>query len=328
MPFPTLSAITGEDVQEIKDSLEKQRKELQWLLSSLDELNIKSLSADLIKVGPNTKFEPGYDPVAVAEFAKIQAEQLVRDQSAADGIITDGKINDAKEWFGQVVIDESLLIRNDLNLTAPLPTSIMMDSSGITAFSYGSSYARMDYRGLYIQGGAIDIRTNYEPNRGVYFDANGIRAYDNMGRKTFDITSNGEITLGGPAGTFINRDGLIADFIIGNTFVVGRNSTNTKLTMTTSDTGSHKFISNQAAGFEIGSSGSLSLNVGVGYPIWMNGFTRVYRNNFSVDYYDSALLQDRPLLATNINEKTVAINGTLNVTSINVANGGLVAKFG
>lgn len=352
MPFPTLSSITGEDVQEIKDSLEKQRKELQWLLSSLDELNIKSLSAelitaDMIKVGPDTVFEPGYDPVAVGEYAKELAEQLIRDKAYQDGIIftdingkiqavnseiegiliqaglVDGKINTAKEWMGQVAIDEANLVRQNLNLTSPLPTSIVMNSTGITAFSSGSSYARMDYRGLYIQGGAIDIRTNYEPNRGVYFDANGVRAYDNMGRKTFDITSNGDITLGGSAGTFINRDGLVADAIIGNTFVVGRNFTNTKLTLSTSDTGSHKIISNQAAGFEINSSGSMSFTVGGGFPIQLNSFTRV----------NSDLSVERPgkvILATSVNEDRVVVNGTLKVTNLEItgASTGNVAVFG
>lgn len=355
MPFPSLSQITGEDIQELKDSMEKQRKELQWLLSSLDELNIKKLSAelitaDMIKVGPDTNFTPGYDPTAVAEHARLQAEQLIRDKAYQDGLIfqdingkiqlintelggivglVDGKINDAKAWAGQRAIDEASLVRQNLNLVGSLPTTLQLNSTGITAYtSYDSSrYARLDYRGLYVQGGAIDIRTNYEANRGLYLDANGMRAYDNIGRKTFDITTNGDITLGGSAGTFINRDGIVADYIIGNTFVVGRNFTNTKLTMTTSDTGSHKFYSNQAAGFEIGSSGSLSFNVGSGYPIFLNGFTRVNNSNLSVDYTEGGT--SRVLMATNISSKEVSVNGTLRVTDLVVTgSNGNIAVFG
>src|SRR5699024_4833742 len=53
-------------------------------------------------------------------------------------------------------IDEAM--RDDLNLEAPLPSSIVLNSSGITALTERSdSYARMDYRGLYVRGGAIQI---------------------------------------------------------------------------------------------------------------------------------------------------------------------------
>lgn len=49
-------------------------------------------------------------------------------------------------------------IRDNLNLTAPLPTSIGMGSFGIKASTANSNkYAQLDYRGLYIAGGAIQI---------------------------------------------------------------------------------------------------------------------------------------------------------------------------
>lgn len=49
-------------------------------------------------------------------------------------------------------------IRNDLRLQAALPTSIKLDSNGITASTTDvNKFARLDYRGLYVQNGAIQI---------------------------------------------------------------------------------------------------------------------------------------------------------------------------
>lgn len=51
-------------------------------------------------------------------------------------------------------------IRDDLRIVSALPTSITMDSNGITATVSGNpnQFARLDHRGLYIQGGAIQIQ--------------------------------------------------------------------------------------------------------------------------------------------------------------------------
>lgn len=49
-------------------------------------------------------------------------------------------------------------IQGDLRLTSPLPTTISLDSSGITANTgKADSFARMDYRGVYCKKGAIQI---------------------------------------------------------------------------------------------------------------------------------------------------------------------------
>jgi hypothetical protein len=61
----------------------------------------------------------------------------------------------APEDTDQKVMD----VRNDLRLSAPLPTSLTMNQNGITAStSDPSKYARFDYRGLYVQGGAVEVR--------------------------------------------------------------------------------------------------------------------------------------------------------------------------
>lgn len=48
-------------------------------------------------------------------------------------------------------------VRDDLQLDAPLPSDLTLDASGVTASSSGGGYARLDYRGLYVYGGAIQI---------------------------------------------------------------------------------------------------------------------------------------------------------------------------
>lgn len=98
-------------------------------------------------------------------------------------------------------------LRTDLRLTATLPTSIKMDANGITATAAGTSgYARLDHRGLYINNGAIDIRTGTTSDRGVLFDAYGIRGYNASGIKTFEIDNLGNAMfsgrLSGATGTF------------------------------------------------------------------------------------------------------------------------------
>lgn len=83
-------------------------------------------------------------------------------------------------------------LRKDLRLTSPLPTSLTLDSSGITAYTASSSnFARLDYRGLYVQGGALDIRTSSVTNRGIVIDGSGIRGYNTSGTKTFEIDTSG-----------------------------------------------------------------------------------------------------------------------------------------
>lgn len=90
MPIPSFSPIVGTNSEEILDSLEKQRKELQWLLQHLDSKNVKELNAEVInagrisskhlKVGSDTEFEEGYDTRALFEVTNdritLEVEEL------------------------------------------------------------------------------------------------------------------------------------------------------------------------------------------------------------------------------------------------------------
>lgn len=118
-------------------------------------------------------------------------------------------------------------IRADLRLTAPLPTNLSLDGNGITATVTGNStrFVRMDYRGLYVQNGAIDIRTGAESNKGVLFDGDGIRAYNSYGEKTLDFNTNGDFMFGGrlegATGTFTGELRAASGTFSGNLSAAG-----------------------------------------------------------------------------------------------------------
>ncbi len=93
MPIPSLGAINGENIQELIDSLEKQRKELAYTLMSLDSSNVLELNAEVInagvinakhiKIGSESTFEPGYDPAGIVStldtrFSVIEGDITAR----------------------------------------------------------------------------------------------------------------------------------------------------------------------------------------------------------------------------------------------------------
>lgn len=81
-------------------------------------------------------------------------------------------------------------VRTDLRLTAPLPTTLAMDANGITATTTGdiNAYARLDYRGLYVAKGAIQIDSGVG---GVSLSgANGLIATQGSGTNRVKISLN------------------------------------------------------------------------------------------------------------------------------------------
>lgn len=68
------------------------------------------------------------------------------------------KANAAQAAATKVANDNDTELRNNLRITGQLPTSIALNQYGITAYTTDpTQYARLDYRGLYIKGGAIQI---------------------------------------------------------------------------------------------------------------------------------------------------------------------------
>lgn len=127
---------------------------------------------------------------------------------------------------------------------------------------------------------------------------------------------NGTVTADYVNALGITAKWVSADSLLGSRLYIGKNgvSQSTFLEMFTSDGGAHYIKSNQAAGFRIESTGSLSLQTGPGYPVNINAFTRIQNNNLSVENAAGT-----PLLATNLNNMSVAVSGDLNANYINAA---------
>lgn len=68
------------------------------------------------------------------------------------------RLGGTSNYVENYVAGVDAILRDDLQLEAPLPTSLKMNAEGITAYtSDPEKYARLDYRGLYIKGGALQI---------------------------------------------------------------------------------------------------------------------------------------------------------------------------
>ena len=114
-----------------------------------------------------------------------------------------------------------------------------------------------------------------------------------------------------PGATSIHGGNIMANTIsansfYGNVFTVGNGVTSTKLTMTTTDSGSHTFHSTQAAGFRISSDGSLSLAANPSYGIYTRNAPFVVESGFRVDSGTSQF---------NTN---VTVNATLNASALQI----------
>lgn len=115
-------------------------------------------------------------------------------------------------------------VRKDLRLNAPLPTSILMDANGITASGTDASkYARLDYRGLYIAGGAIQIdgglsegqlaqgvtrKMSYLDSNGLYTGQVNIGGSGQNGILSIKNSSNSEIVRGDTNGLTVNNGAI------------------------------------------------------------------------------------------------------------------------
>lgn len=273
-------------------------------------------------------------------------------------------------------LQEANGVRSDLRLTAPLPTNLTLNGEGITATVTGSpsKFARMDYRGLYIQGGALDIRTSATTNSGVVFNGLGISAYNSGGSRTFYVDTNGNMTahtgtfggsLSAATGTFsgslsaasgsfsgslnaatgsfsgslnaatgsfsgslqaatgtfngIYTGTLDAEKVTGNILTMTHGST----TLTISGRFGNQFIeSKNAGGFAVRSDQNISLQAGGGQSIFVGGGDLRIQAGLNVTGGASQFY-------TTSSPGTVTINGTLNVSSVNVTGGsGLKAVFG
>jgi phage minor structural protein len=105
-----------------------------------------------------------------------------------------------------------------------------------------------------------------------------------------DYTGVVSIINGVVTADYVNALGITArwvsaDSLLGSRFYLGKNgvSQSTFLEMWTGDNGAHYIKSNQASGFRIESTGSLSLQAGSGYGIYTNGAPLVANAGLRVD---------------------------------------------
>lgn len=100
--------------------------------------------------------------ISSALIDSIKANQIIAGdlgQKIPDEIIQSSKYWNSVEGKATTYADNvNSGLRNDLRLSAALPTSIAMNASGITAYtSDPNSYARLDYRGLYAKNGGLQF---------------------------------------------------------------------------------------------------------------------------------------------------------------------------
>jgi len=142
----------------------------------------------------------------LGQFVQLRANQIILGDNGEK--IPDLVIQSANYWNSVENIaknysnSKDTTLRQDLRLNAPLPTSILMDNSGITAYtSDPNKFARLDYRGLYVQNGAIQITselgTTMITSTGINASAinagalNGIHLHIGSGNQSFHATNEG-----------------------------------------------------------------------------------------------------------------------------------------
>jgi phage minor structural protein len=162
---------------------------------------------------------------------------------------------------------------------------------------------------LKINGGAIDkikveqldastakITTamieTLEVGRNVVMGANATISWSQVSNKPFipqTASDVGALPANSPKLTYIDAYGVYtgtvqANNIVGSVFTVGNGTgQSTKLELWTGDNNAHYIKSTQAAGFRIESTGSLSLQAGNGYGIYINNAPLVANAGFRVD---------------------------------------------
>ncbi|MCM3387349.1 phage tail protein [Ureibacillus chungkukjangi] len=120
-------------------------------------------------------------------------------QSVKVAINKDGVFAD--KLVGRMILGNKLHIEDDLGIVKieSGTATFYNDSEKVTAqlgkYVNPDDPSTFKY-GLYIPDGSIDIRTNTDSLKGIQFDINGLRSYNNNGVKTVDIDSaTGKLTI-------------------------------------------------------------------------------------------------------------------------------------
>lgn len=161
MPIPALGSISGADITELIDSLEKQRKELEFVLSNLDTSNVSEFHADVINagvinakhisIGSETTYQTGYSPGDIrtemeTKFHVIDGEIAARVKQTDFNLLA-GRVTTAEASLtvlpGQIELKAS---QTDLNL---LTGRVATAESTLTVLpgQIASKVSQTDYNG-------------------------------------------------------------------------------------------------------------------------------------------------------------------------------------
>jgi phage minor structural protein len=173
----------------------------------------------------------------------------------------DGRLTTAESQITQQANQLSLTVRRDSVISA---INLSPEQIAISA-------SRINLTGaVTISALASDVRTTLDSKQD-YFGVVSI--------------INGTVTADYVNALGITARWVSADSLLGSRFYLGKNgvSQSTFLEMWTGDNGAHYIKSNQASGFRIESTGSLSLQAGSGYGIYTNGAPLVANAGLRVD---------------------------------------------
>ncbi|MED3785510.1 phage tail spike protein [Geobacillus stearothermophilus] len=173
----------------------------------------------------------------------------------------DGRLTTAESQITQQANQISLTVRKDGVISAinQSPEQIAISASKINLTG-----------AVTISSLASDVRTTLDSKQD-YFGVVSI--------------INGTVTADYVNALGVTARWVSADSLLGSRFYLGKNrvSQSTFLEMWTGDNGAHYIKSNQASGFRIESTGSLSLQAGSSYGIYTNGAPLVANAGFRVD---------------------------------------------
>lgn len=165
------NVITNIEAQSLKVTRDSVLKEATDVKSIATLLNLSTTDLDTAIATLNTELNKYIDKTTYPISVSAENRQtiltvfanLVSTIVALRDAIEQKRVRDTVDYIDN--IDSN--IREDLRLSSSLPTSINLSSDGIRASTITpNKYAQLDYRGLYISNGAIQIdgangKTNY-----------------------------------------------------------------------------------------------------------------------------------------------------------------------
>lgn len=211
------------------------------ILSSWDAININgNLASAMTSIGASGSTMSGRVPFAFIGMKGLGRYNGLEQYTGIGSLfspaqvsakVTDGSLQGVNNNTGAA----DATMRQDLRITAPLPTSISLDANGITASTTtAGKYARLDYRGLFIAGGALQIEgglTEQQLASGVarkmsYLDSNGlytgqvnIGGSGTNGILSIKNSSNVEVVRGDTNGLYVKHGALTIERPDGAKFI-------------------------------------------------------------------------------------------------------------